>query len=86
MQVIQKIEGKYKVVKTIGYATTWQEVDKLVLIAKQEISNIQAMSQLFVSETDLAIDKAFEVLTNSSVQTIGPELIFGKIYDYIVFP
>ena len=85
VQVIQKIEGKYKVVKTIGYATTWQEVDKLVLIAKQEISNIQAMSQLFVSETDLAIDKAFEVLTNSSVQTIGPELIFGKIYDYIGF-
>lgn len=85
VQVIQKIDGKYKVLKTIGCATIENEIEKLVNIARQEILKLQSQPLLFISENDLAIDQAFSLLNNSSVQTVGPEIIFGKIYDYIGF-
>jgi transposase len=85
VQVIQKIYGKYKVVKTLGSATTQQKIDELVLLAKQEIKNIENQSELFVSEKDTDADLLFETLSNASIRTLGPEIIFGKIYDFIGF-
>lgn len=85
VQVIQKIDSKYKVVKTIGCATTQHEIEKLLFKAKQEILKLQAQPQLFVSENDIVVDQAFSLLNNTSIQTVGPEIVFGKIYDYIGF-
>ena len=86
VQVIQKINGRYKVVKTIGSATTQQELDKLENLAKQEISKLGGNPQrLFGFESDEIIEQAFSVLNNASIRTLGPEIIFGKIYDYIGF-
>ena len=85
VQVIQKINGKNMLVKTIGCATVLQDIEKLELLGKQEIKKIQSQTELFTSETDAAIEKAFSQLHNSSIRTVGPELVFGKIYDYIGF-
>ena len=85
VQVIQKINGRYKVVKTIGSATTQPEIEKLVNLARQEIDRLGAQPKLFVSESDAAIEQAFSVLDNASIRTLGPEIIFGKIYDHIGF-
>lgn len=85
VQVIQKINGKYKVIKTIGSATTQQKIDQLINLARQEIERLCAQPKLFVSEEDAAIDQAFALLNNASIRTVGPEIIFGKIYDYIGF-
>lgn len=84
--MIQKINGKYKVVKTIGSATTWQEIEKLENIAKQEIEILSGNQQkLFGFESDAAVEKAFSLLNNANIRTVGPEIVFGKIYDYIGF-
>jgi transposase len=85
IQIIQKINGKYKVVKTIGSATTWQEIERLENFAKQEIERLSAQPKLFISKNDTVIEQAFSILSNSSIRTLGPEIIFGKIYDYIGF-
>jgi transposase len=85
VQVIQKINGKYKLIKTIGSATTQQKIDQLVNLARQEIERLSAQPKLFVSEEDAAIDQAFALLNNASIRTVGPEIIFGKIYDNIGF-
>jgi transposase len=85
VQVIQKLLGKYKVVKTIGSATTWQEIENLVHLARQEIERISGQQKLFISEKDVEIERAFSMLSNSSIRTLGPEIIFGKIYDYVGF-
>jgi transposase len=85
VQVIQKINGRYKVVKTMGSATTQQEIENLVNLARQEIDRLGAQPKLFVSESDAAIEQAFSVLENASIRTLGPEIIFGKIYDHIGF-
>ncbi len=85
IQVIQKISGRYKVLKTLGSATTQHEIERLVNQAKQEIERLTAQRKLFVSEHDAAIEQAFAILNNSSLRTLGPEIIFGKIYDHIGF-
>lgn len=85
VQVIQKINGRYKVLKTIGSATTQQNIEKLVNLARQEIDKLSAQPKLFISESDAVIDKAFAMLNNASIRTLGPEIIFGKIYDSIGF-
>lgn len=56
VQVIQKVRGKYKVIKTIGSATTRQEINSLVNLARQEIESLSNQYQLFNSEKDAAIE------------------------------
>ncbi len=85
IQVIQKIKGKYKVLKTVGCATTWQEIENLEHIARQEIERIQVQPELFTSEEDQIIEKLVASIGNSDIQTVGPEIIFGRIYDSIGF-
>lgn len=85
IQIISKARGRYKVVKTMGSATSLQEIERLKHLARQEIENIQQQPSLFVSERDMQVEQAFGLLSNSNVRTVGPELVFGKIYDYIGF-
>ncbi len=85
IQVIQKVRGNYKVLKTIGSATTQQEIEQLECKAREEIEKLTAQPKLFLGPSDSAIDHAFEVLNNSNIRTLGPEITFGKIYDYIGF-
>lgn len=72
-------------VKTIGCATTQHDIEKLTLLAKQQIDERSQQSMLFPSQNDEIVDRVFASLTNSSVRTVGPELIFGRIFDFIGF-
>ena len=85
VQIISKSTGKYKVVKTIGCGHTEQEVIKLTYLAKQEIERLSKQPRLFISENDTIVEQIFSNLSNASIRTIGPEVIFGKIYDHIGF-
>ena len=85
MQIIAKHDGKYRVVKTIGSAKAAQEIAVLFHRGKQELSKIQSQTNLFVSEDDARIEGFLSQLQNVQVRTVGPELIFGKIYDAIGF-
>jgi transposase len=85
IQVIQKVNGRNKILKTLGSATTQQEIEKLLNLAKQEIDRLCGQPKLFLNENDAAIEQAYSSLSNSSIRTLGPEIIFGKIYDYIGF-
>lgn len=85
IQVIQKVNNRNKILKILGSATTQQEIEKLVNLARQEIERLSAQPKLFVSESDAAIEQAFAVLNNANIRTLGPEIIFGRIYDFIGF-
>lgn len=85
VQIIAKDRGNYKVVKTIGSARTDQQIATLVYLGKQELAKIQAQGGLFVLEDDALIESFLSQLQNSQIRTVGPELIFGKIYDAIGF-
>jgi transposase len=85
IQIIQKLRGKYKVLQTIGSGRTEQEVAKLNYLGKQEIERLSTQPELFVWENDLQIEQIFSNLSNASIRIVGPELIFGKLYDKIGF-
>jgi transposase len=42
-------------------------------------------NSLFPSEKDEIVEKSMQSLSNSSIRTVGPELVFGRIYDFIGF-
>ena len=83
VQLISKSKGQYKVVKTIGCGSTEQDVQELINIGKQEIEQLSMQTKLFISDDDSLVDAMFSTLNNSSIRVVGPELIFGKIYDSI---
>ncbi|MEG1555605.1 MAG: hypothetical protein RR356_02640 [Bacteroidales bacterium] len=85
VQIIFKSVGKYKIIKTIGCATTQQKTEELEVIARSEIEKLTPQPKLFDFETDGTIEQAFLALSNASIRTLGPDLIFGKIYDYVGF-
>lgn len=85
IQIISKTHGKYKVVKTIGRGFTEQEIQHLWYLGRQEMDRLTAQSQLFTSQRDIDVELLMESLANASIRTVGPELIFGKIYDHIGF-
>jgi transposase len=85
VQIISKSSGKYRVLKTIGCGTSIQEIEKLTCLAKQEIERLSKQTGLFINETDTIVEYVFSSLSNASIRTVGPELIFGKIYDKIGF-
>lgn len=85
IQIISKDSGKYKVVKTIGCATTRQEIDILKIKERQELERIRKQPVLFTSSLDTHVVEIISSLSNNNIRTVGPELIFGKIYDHIGF-
>lgn len=85
IQIISKARGRYKVVKSLGSATTQQEIDRLVQLAQQEIEQLSKPQNLFRSETDDMIVSVLSSLSNSNIQTVGPEIIFGNIFDHVGF-
>lgn len=85
VQIIQKERGKYKVLKTIGSGRSEQDITRLTYLGKQEIEQLSMQSQIFVWENDLQVEQIFSNLSNASIRTVGPEIIFGRIYDKIGF-
>lgn len=85
IHIVSKKGGQYKVEKSIGSSSTAEGISILMHQAKYELSLLQGFQPLFVSQQDTAIEGFLNTLTNSNVQVIGPELVFGKIYDSIGF-
>lgn len=85
VQIISKANGKYSVVKTIGTVSDEQSIQRLLFLARQELERLSGQKWLFVSQTDTLVEHVFESLRNASIKTVGPEIIFGKIYDHIGF-
>lgn len=85
VQIISKESRKYKVVKTIGSSKTEEGINLLLYQAKYELNKLLQQTTLFISQEDSQIESFLKTLQNSNVQVIGPELIFGRIYDSIGF-
>ena len=85
VQIVLKKRGKYKVLKTLGSGKTEQELEFLYQRARQELEKIEGSTALFLNHDDAKLESFLSDLNNSQVQVIGPELVFGKIYDAIGF-
>jgi transposase len=89
VQIISKTSKKYKVIKSLGSSTDPAILFGLELQAKQEIQRLESNPSLFVClfvfENDILITSFLREIQNGQIRTIGPELVFGKIFDFIGF-
>jgi hypothetical protein len=86
VQVIDKSNG-YRVVKTIGKACDPQEVQQLVELGRLFIARHSRQYSLFPADErdNAAVLDFVQTLRNASIRTVGPELIFGRLFDEIGF-
>jgi transposase len=87
VQIISKEHGKYRVVESIGSGKTQEEIARLYLEAQIHLHQRQFPNQqsLFVYPDELQIKNFVENLSNRQIHTIGPELVFGTLFDNIGF-
>jgi len=80
VQIIKKINRVNKVVKTIGSSKDPDEVDRLFQKGLYELPRLFGPT-LFddIREPDIS------ELSNDNIRVVGPELVFGKIFDHIGF-
>ena len=86
VQVIDKSQG-YRVVKTIGASKVPEDIYRMVALGKAFIGSQQKQYSLFPKEEErnaTVLDFVSRV-QNSQIRTIGPELIFGKLFDALGF-
>jgi transposase len=84
VQVIDKSRRSYRVIKSFGVGHTEIEVSRLEEKARQYILECQGLvNGLFEDEDEIKIETFLSSLSNSQLQVIGPELIFGTLYDRI---
>lgn len=86
VQIIDKSHG-YRVLKTIGSSRDPDDIERLVELGKVFITRQSNQYSLFPhDEHDNAVVLDFvRRLQNASIRTIGPELIFGRLFDEIGF-
>ena len=88
VQIVEKSRGKYHVVRTLGSSRDPDEVVRLVRAASNIITRPpEGQTKLFPIRTSdaLAVETFVQSITNAQVRTIGPEYIFGTIFDRIGF-
>lgn len=87
VQVISKHNGRYRVVKTFGSSADPNEMERMKRSALDFVENPGNQLSLLatLSKEDMAIENFVEDIANFHVRTIGPELIFGALFDRIGF-
>ena len=84
VQVISKHTGKYQVMRSFGVGRTEQDLVRLEEHARQFIrSQSGFVGELFGDEDDTRLEDFLCTINNTEIQVIGPELIFGRLYDKI---
>jgi hypothetical protein len=80
VQIIKKINRKNKVIKTIGSSKDPDEINRLFQKGLYELPRLFGAT-LFddIREPDIS------QLCNDNIRVVGPELVFGKIFDHIRF-
>ena len=82
IQIIQKQQGKYTVIKTLGSSSEEEEIDRLFKRAQESIPRLFNQITLFDGPSNLP---RVDELSNDDIRVAGPELVFGKIFNHIGF-
>lgn len=84
VQAIVKTKSrKQHVVRTIGSSRNADEIEQLMAKGRKYISDLQGPLLPGLDEEENAVDLFVGALTNAQVKVVGPELIFGRLYDYV---
>lgn len=79
VQIIKKVNGKSKVIKTLGCSKDEEEINRLVEFGKKQIKELEP--NLFEISEKEQIKREFISFRNDQIIPIGDELFIGEIYD-----
>ena len=86
IQILEKVDRKNKLIKTVGSSKDLDKIEKLYQEAKNLIPTLQKQSIFnFLSNSDETILNFTKSLTNTNISTVGAELVFGSLFDSIGF-
>ena len=87
VQIISKQGGCYRVAQTVGSSRYPEEGERLVLQAHSIIANPGGQLKLFSTKSQeaLFVEIFVKNLSNAQIYTVGPDLIFGTLFDRIGF-
>ena len=80
IQIIQKVNRLNKVIKTIGSSSNPNEIERLYHKALYEMPRLYG-STLFDPPQEVDIKD----LSNDNIRVVGPDLVFGRIFNHIGF-
>ncbi|GHT18655.1 hypothetical protein FACS189429_5470 [Bacteroidia bacterium] len=84
VQVVSKEGGKYKVLRSFGVGSTEQELVRLEERARNFIVESQGfVGELFDDRDEVLLSDFVATFSNEQIRVVGPELIFGALYDKI---
>ena len=85
VQVVQKVNGRLKILKTIGSSKIALEIEELYQLAHEEIMILRHAAELPFHQN---LEQQYVAEFKNSIQQlrlVGPELLLGKIFDEIGF-
>ena len=88
VQIIDKSSGSYCVAKTIGSSRDPDEVERLLCRARDYLHPAEELQPpLFATilSNDAVVKNFLDDVAGAQIHTIGPELIFGTLFDRIGF-
>lgn len=88
VQIIDKSSGAYRVKKTVGSSNDPNDIERLVRKARAILHPAEAnQPPLFptILPDDAVVENFLESVASAHIRTIGPELIFGTLFDRIGF-
>ena len=84
VRIMQKVHGKRKCVKVIGCSSDAEEIGLLIKRGNRWIEEHQTGVPLFEFDDEAtAYDKVLAGLRQSQLRLVGPELIYGTLFDRI---
>ena len=83
VQIISKSGGCYRVVESIGSGKSDQEISILMLKARSVLKQLEGNLELFTDDEESNYEHILSSIGNNQIQVIGPELIYGRLFDKI---
>lgn len=87
VQIISKESGRYRVFQTLGSSNDPDEIERLAYEARATLARPPGQLKLLSTKSPdaLAVKTFVQKLSNAQVHTMGPELIFGALFDRLGF-
>lgn len=87
VQILEKVDGKNKLLKSIGSATDPADIDLLLKKASLELSLLKNQKSLNFgcSEKDADFLHSLKSSKSLKISIVGPELVLGNLFDKIGF-
>lgn len=83
VQVIEKRNGKYVVLQSFGAKREEEDIQQLEQKARKWMSDRHGPQLPFSFERDEIVETFVGGLSNGQLQVVGPELVYGALYDHI---